>query len=205
MAGLIIAIIFAIIGTHLFASEIEAVSHARANADENHPKRSLELGIAGRAVMAIVPVVIMILLYLISKNGVASTIIALILSILIFLFFGYLRLNGFRTIWTWALILGGNNLCAMAKSGYGTGSGSTWFYIWSVITTILFVIMIIMNLGLKFKEAVATEDEDEEFDEDESRPAWNTILFATLVIALIVLAFIGGYAIVLNLIVPLFS
>ncbi|MBQ2638912.1 MAG: hypothetical protein Q4E70_00030 [Candidatus Saccharibacteria bacterium] len=186
MLGLILAIIIAIVATNFFAHELENVSHVRANEDKDNPKRSLELGLSGRAVLAVIPVVLIIILSLLSKFEIATTIILLVLNVIIFLGYIWMKMQGFNIFWPCFFLIWANNIAGMIHSSASFSHPSVWMIIWSVLISILNISMIIIHLICKAK-----------------RP--SVVLKWVVIIVAIVALFMMGYWLTNALIIPRLS
>ena len=166
MVGLILAIVIAIAGVHFLASELERVSHSRANADPDHPSRSLELGIVGRVIGSIVPVAILLLLFYVLSVSVAAGIVALVLELAMGVAFVYLRKKGFHTLISWLLITVANSICC---SRYASATKPAPIYIvWLIVTIVIVIVMTIINLAMRDDEGADEESEDDDSKDSES-------------------------------------
>ena len=200
MLSLILSLVLALVGVNFLASEFESVSHTRANADPEHLTRSLELGKSGRAVMAIVPVAIVLIFYfLLSKVWVASTIVSLVLLVIMFGLYLFLRVKGFRTFLAWFFILWGNNLVCI-KEVPAADDMPKWYVIWSIITTVIVVVMFILNIIFAIIDKKDAAEEDEEDDNRRDALPLHQILIAVVCVAVVVGIGFGTYALVLHFI-----
>lgn len=168
---LFIAVALSAFAALQFAAQLETVSATRAKRDPDHPRKQFEVGKLGRVAITVVFAVVMILLGLLSRFYIVSTIIALALAVVMVLANTYLRQYRFRLM-TCFFILWMGNLISSIKEAHITTSTTGWgkiYVVLQVIALILLVVGTVVGNIRAFTGKVRSKDEkDAEKAEDES-------------------------------------
>ena len=196
----LISLVLVLISVHLFASELEAVSAARALRDEDRPRRYLELGWTGRLVIAAIPAIIIGIVILIKRWYIPSTIVVLILAVCLSAGYILLKLRGFGTLKSWALLYFAVTWAGMNRDMMYAGNMSVWTIVWSVLISIITITTIGAAIILRGYDP----DEDDD-TEDKTKSVLGKIVKIIVLIAVLVLLFVGAYQLCQSFIVPKLS
>ncbi len=184
---IIIAIVLSAFAAIQFAAQLEAVSATKARADENKPTRQLDLGKGGRAVFAGIFFAVMIVLGLLSKISLVSTILALVLSVGMVIANTFFKSIGIGALPTFFVLWIGNLISSIKDAGYTT-STTGWGKIYVVLQVIALILLLVGTVAGNVKTYIdkikgeneqadelekatgesntVNEDEDEEDDEE---------------------------------------
>ena len=158
---LFIAIALSIFAAMQFAAQLEAVSARNARRDEDNPGDQLELGKRGRAIFAGIFLVVMIVLGLLSKFSLISTILALAISVCMVLATTFFKSLGINALTTFFLLWVGNLISSIKEAGFTT-STTGWgkVYIWlQVIALILILVGTVAGNVSRFYRKMKKENE----------------------------------------------
>jgi len=162
-----IAIALSIMAATQFAGALEKASATRANRDDRR-RRVLDLGIKGRAVMAGIFAVVMLLLAWMSNIMLLSTIVCLILSVLLVLANVYLKGNYIDALPALFFIWVGNVISSLKNAGLMVGNKwGTVYIILQVVCLVLMALLTALGNYSSYRRMVKKEDIDaERLEED---------------------------------------
>lgn len=168
----VIAIALSAFAAMQFAAQLESASATRARRDEDNVGRSLELGTFGRAVIALIFAVVMILLGLASKLPILSTIIALLLSGGLVLANTYLKRGGINALPSFFLLWVGILISSIKDAGFTSSNITLWGKIYIVLQIVALVLLVVGTiLGNILAYTRRKLDEDDKADELEAEVA----------------------------------
>ena len=139
---ILIAIALSVFAAMQFVSQLEAVSASKIREDDFGRVRPLKLGVEGRAVFAGFFFVVMIVLGLLSKFSLVTTILALILSVIMVLLNTYFKSIGIGALPTFLILLFGNTISSIKDAGFTsplTGWGKV--YVWLQIIALILLLI----------------------------------------------------------------
>lgn len=160
----LIAIALSAFAAMQFLAQLEKVSASRAGREEDVSRRSLEFGLIDKVILTAIFAAVMIVLSLLSKFWLISTIIALVISVFMVLVNTYLKTNGFNVLPTLFLLWVGNLIASIKDAGFTTSS-TGWGRIYVVLQVIALVLLLIGTVAgnvLKFYRTMKDENESEE-------------------------------------------
>ena len=159
---IVIAVALSVFAEKQFLAQLERAAATRARRDENNPGRMLEFGVKDRAIVAVAIAAVMIILGLISKFWIVSTILALAISAILVMSNTFLKSNGINALTAFFLIWVGILISSIKDAGFTTAT-TGWGKVYIVIQVIMLVLLIVGSVAgnvLKFYHKVREENED---------------------------------------------
>jgi hypothetical protein len=179
---IVTAVVLSIIAAFSFAGALEKASSTRAGRNPDRKRRSLELGLQGRAILFAIFAIVMLLLAWMSHVPLLSTIVCLILAIGLVLGNLYVKKNGINSLKGFLCLWIGNLIGSLAYANFRSDDGR-WNKVYIILQVICLVLLLVGSLigniisyFLVYKDEeddadVVTEDVDnssEEESEDEA-------------------------------------
>lgn len=162
---IVISVVLAAFAAVQFIGQLEHVSARQSRG--NKELKALELGISGRAILALAFAIVMFILALLSRWYVVSTLLALVISVALVLGNAFLKIRGFNVLTAFFCLWIGNLVSSLYQTRLGASDfWGKFFVIFEVIMLVLMVAGTIYGnfliLSRKIRERDAEADELEE-------------------------------------------